>query len=46
MTDLATPSSSPQIIHSWILCDGVNGAEKLGHWGGVTVYHQPDDCLQ
>ena len=22
----------------------VNGAEKLGHWGGVTVYHRPDDC--
>ena len=23
---------------------GVNGTEKLGHWGGVTVYHRPDDC--
>ena len=22
----------------------VNGSEKLGHWGGVTVYHRPDDC--
>ena len=20
-------------------CAGVNGAEKLGHWGGVNVYH-------
>ena len=26
----------------------VNGAEELGHWGGVTVYHLPDDtaCLR
>ena len=22
---------------------GVNGAEKLGHWGGGIVYHLPDD---
>ena len=21
----------------------VNGAEKLGHWGGGIVYHLPDD---
>ena len=22
---------------------GVNGAEKLGHWGAGIVYHLPDD---
>ena len=24
----------------------INGAEILGHCGGVTVYHRSDDCQQ
>ena len=27
-------------VERWII---VNGAEKLGHWGGGIVYHLPDD---
>ena len=22
----------------------VNGTEKLGHWGGITVYNRPGEC--
>ena len=40
----AQAAESPRGTGSRMPLHGVNGADKLGHWGRVTVYHRPDGC--
>ncbi len=37
--DLKLPGSEEVIANASVGIPFVNGAEKVGHWGGVIVYH-------